>query len=157
MKKIYIILLISILLSGCSSFNVKNLSDTFYPNKDLRFRIRQLAESLDSSLKFLRMKQEKLAVNTFKPMNNENRLLGEYIREKLIEELFKLGYLITAEGNTKIDVSGVYIDTGKNFEIIASIEGEGLRISEASVTISKKYLSHTNFLNQSENFLSGER
>ncbi len=157
MKKIYIILLIGILLSGCSSFNVKNLSDTFYPNKDLRFRIRQLAESLDSSLKFLRMKQEKLAVNTFKPMNNENNLLGKYIKEKLIEELFKLGYLITAEGNAKIDVSGVYLDTGKNFEIIASIEGEGLKISEASVTISKKYLSHTNFLNQNDNFLSAER
>ncbi len=157
MKKIYIILVIGIFLSGCSSFNIKNLSDTFYPNKDLRFKIRQLAESLDGSLKFLKMKQEKLVVYTFKPMNNENSLLGKYIREKLIEELFKLGYLVSAGEKAKIMVSGVYIDTGNYIEIIGSIEGKGIKISEASVTVSKEYLLNPAFHSQGKEFLSSER
>ena len=157
MKKIYIVLLIGILLSGCSSLSVKNLGDTLHPNKDLRFRVKQLAISLDRSLKFLKMKQEKLIVYDFKAMNNENKILGKYIKEKLVEELFKLGYLVSADGKAAIKVSGIYVDSGKNIEVIASIEGEGIKISEASVIVNKKYLSKTNFLNQNDNFLSAER
>jgi len=158
MRKVFILLFITVFLSGCSyKLKVENLGDIINPNKDLRFRIGQLANSLDHSLKFLKTKQEKIVVVDFKPMSDESKLLGKYIKEKLKEELFKLGYLISTEGKASVKVSGVYVDTGKKLEIIASIEGEGIKLSEASVTVSKKYLLNTPYFTGGKEFLSSER
>ncbi len=159
-RKILVLLVIVIFFSGCSYFEnlrVEGLNSALNPNKNLRFRVRQLAISLDRSLKFLKIKQDKIVVENFKPLNGESKLLGIYLKEKLKEELFKLGYLISTNNDGKVKVSGFYVDRGKKFEIMASIEGEGIKLSEASVLVDRKYIENSSFYSKGESFLTSER
>ncbi len=156
-KKVLILLIFSILVMGCSSIEISDLSSKLTLNKNLRFQVKQLAISLDRSLKFLKMKQEKVYVEDFKPLNGESKLLGVYLKEKLKEELFRLGYLISTDGKGKVKVSGYYVNRGKDLEILAFMEGEGIKLSEASVIVSRKYIKSSSFTGGTRDFLTSER
>ncbi len=159
-KKILFLMIFSLIFAGCFYFDnlkVGDLSSTLTPNKNLRFKVKQLAISLDRSLKFLKMKQERVYVENLKPLNGESKLLGIYLKEKLKEELFKLGYLISTDGKGKVKVSGYYVNRGKKLEILAFMEGEGIKLSEASVLVNKKYIEGSPFTDGTRDFLTSER
>ena len=135
MKKIYIIIiLVSVLLIGCSA--VSELKEDITHSNQLQYKISKLAVNLDNSLKFLKLRQKKLKINNFTAIGKESPLMSKYLKIKLEEELFKLGYIISTDTGI-IEVQGRYIDLGRKIEVVAFINGEGVKVAESSIKISK--------------------
>ncbi len=155
MKKIYVLILfVSILLIGCSGFS--ELKENIAGSNKFQHSISKLAVKLDDSLKFIKLRQKKLKISEFGSLNKRNSTIGKYIKLKLEEELFKLGYIISTDEGI-IEVSGRYIDFGDKIEIIAYMKGEGIKIAESSVLV-KKDRAIGNLLNNNQTyFLSSER
>ncbi len=146
MKKKYIlIILFSFLISNCSG--IFELKEEITHSDQLQYKISKLAVNLDASLKFLKLRQKKLKINDFTALGKNSPMMSEYIKLKLEEELFKLGYIISTN-TSYIEVQGKYIDLGEKIEIIASIKGEGVKVAESSIKVKKD--------NETEKLLTGE-